>query len=239
MATFKDGKLVSGPSDKHFEILASHGITDGVPDKFLPQPQQNTGGGGGFFGSGYISFADRFDGGGPGRSGARFSIADTSDYDLNGDNYISEAEYAAAEANNPNFASTQGGMAAVSNAFGAKPYGSYAQEQALGSQGTNIGTTGIANLIAGGGVMGAIFNKLRGHNAGAVNPNLPLGMALGSSPNPNLKPTNFAPPANPISGTTGLSVSPQGLPENAAAPVQVIANGGLVGLRGYLSGGRL
>lgn len=233
MATFKDGKLVSGPSDKHFEILASHGITDGVPDKFLPQPQQNTGGGNGFFGSGYISFADRFDGGGPGRSGARFSTGNTSDYDLDGDNYISEAEYAAAEANNPNFASTQGGMAALSNTFGARPYGSYAQEQALGAQGTNIGTTGIANLIAGGGVMGAIFNKLRGHNAGAVNPNLPLGAPLGGPPVPMSNPANVAPPVPPA------PTFEQNEAAYSGSPVQVIANGGLVGLRGYLSGGRL
>lgn len=104
----------------------------------------------------YISFKDRFDGGGPGRSGARFSTGDTGSYDTNKDGYISEAEYKAAE-RNPNFSQTQGGIAALSNFLGARPRGSYGRERALGQSGTNIGTSGIANYIAGGGMAGSLF----------------------------------------------------------------------------------
>lgn len=41
---------------------------------------------------GYSSFKDMFDGGGKGKSGSSFSTADNSAADLDGDNYISEAE---------------------------------------------------------------------------------------------------------------------------------------------------
>ena len=99
----------------------------------------------GIFGTEYESIKDMFDGGGPGRSGARFSSGDTGAYDTDKDNYVSEAEYARAEANNPNFRDTQGGIASLSNRFGARPRGSYGRERALGPQGTNIGTSGIAN----------------------------------------------------------------------------------------------
>ena len=113
---------------------------------------------GGIFNSGYKDIKDMFDGGGPGRSGARFSTGDTSSYDRNRDNYVSEAEYARAEKNNPNFRDTQGGIASLSNMFGARPRGSYAQERSLGPRGTNIGTSGIANYAAGLGGLGVLFS---------------------------------------------------------------------------------
>ena len=127
MVVFKDGKRIDGgPSDRHYEILASHGKIDAIPrdrrSEFVaaPAPRVERGG---IFNSGYKNLRDMFDGGGPGRSGARFSSGDTGAYDTNKDNYISEAEYAAAEASNPNFRNTQGGIAAISNYIGARPRG--------------------------------------------------------------------------------------------------------------------
>jgi len=163
MAVFggPDGRRIDGgPSDRHYEILASHGKTDAIPrdrrSEFVaaPAPRVERGG---IFNSGYTSLRDMFDGGGPGRSGARFSNRDTGTYDTNKDNYVSEAEYAAAEANNPNFRDTQGGIAALSNMSGARPRGSYGRERALGPQGTNIGTSGIANYVAKGGMFGPML----------------------------------------------------------------------------------
>jgi hypothetical protein len=160
MATYRDGKRVDGgPSDRHYEILASHGNTDAIPQsrrsEFVaaPAPRQNRGG---IFNSGYTNIRDMFDGGGPGRSGARFSSRDTGAYDTNNDNYISEAEYSAASSS-PDFSRTQGGIAAISNFLGARPRGSYGRERALGPRGTNIGTSGIANYIAGGGMFGPML----------------------------------------------------------------------------------
>jgi len=160
MATYRDGKRVDGgPSDRHYEILASHGNTSAIPQsrrsEFVaaPAPRQNRGG---IFNSGYISLTDFGDGGGPGRSGARFSSRDTGAYDTNNDGYVSEAEYKAAESR-PDFSRTQGGIAAISNYIGARPRGSYGRERALGQRGTNIGTSGIANYVAGGGMFGPLF----------------------------------------------------------------------------------
>jgi hypothetical protein len=131
---------------------------------------------GGIFNSGYTSLRDMFDGGGPGRSGARFSTGDTSSYDRDRDNYVSEAEYARAEKNNPNFRDTQGGIAALSNMFGARPRGSYAQERALGPRGTNIGTSGIANYAAGLGGLGALFSGGKPNALQRANPQMDQGM---------------------------------------------------------------
>lgn len=113
---------------------------------------------------GYTSFRDRFDGGGMGMSGARFSRGDVSSFDKDGDNYISEQEYIAQE-NNPLYrTSTERGIPSLSNRFlGARPLGSYAQERNLlqntGVPGTNIGTSGPADYLMGGGFLG---NMLRG-----------------------------------------------------------------------------
>ena len=113
---------------------------------------------------GYTSFRDRFDGGGMGMSGARFSSGDVSSFDRDGDNYISEQEYIAQE-NNPLYkTSTERGIPSLSNRFvGARPLGSYAQERNLlqntGVPGTNIGTSGPADYLMGGGFLG---NMLRG-----------------------------------------------------------------------------
>tara|TARA_R100001460_G_scaffold81728_4_gene122641 strand:- start:7409 stop:8254 length:846 start_codon:yes stop_codon:yes gene_type:complete len=114
----------------------------------------------------YTSIRDRFDGGGMGMSGARFSRGDVSSFDKDGDNYISEQEYLAAEKNQKDLfeTSTMRGIPSLSNRFvGARPLGSYAQERDLlqntGVPGTNIGTSGPADYLMGGGFLG---NMLRG-----------------------------------------------------------------------------
>ena len=127
---------------------------------------------------GFLDFMrDITDGGGPGRSGARFSSGDTSVLDSNNDNYVSEAEYMrgqrAAEANDDRgrggtfgdaYNQAQTGISTFSNAFGALPRGSIATEAALGSDGRDISTSGIARFMQGGGVLGAMGRGLTGGN---------------------------------------------------------------------------
>ena len=50
-----------------------------------------------------------------------------------------------------------GGIGAFLNALGIRPLGSYENERTRGPRGTNIGTSGLANYIAGGGPLGALF----------------------------------------------------------------------------------
>lgn len=198
---------------------------------------------GGIFNSGYTSFKDMFDGGGPGRSGAMFSSKSLDNYGVDKGGYVSQAAIDKMKATNPDQynADFGTGIGGLSNRFGARPYGSYAQERALGPQGTNIGTSGIADFIVGGGVLGSIMNKLRGHDMSVVDPNLPVGMALGSSPRPMSRPANLAVPT-PMDGTGGAVPSNMAgvatpLAQNTAMPVQVLANGGLAGLARYMAYG--
>ena len=122
-------------------------------------------------------FTDITDGGGAGRSGARFSSGDTSVLDSNNDNYVSEAEYMrgqlASEANDDRgrggtfgdaYNQAQTGISTFSNAFGALPRGSIATEAALGSDGRDISTSRIARFMQGGGVLGAMGRGLTGGN---------------------------------------------------------------------------
>ena len=115
------------------------------------------------------------DGGGPGRSGARFSSRDTGGLDLNQDNYISEAEYqrgqSSAESNADQgitgeigdaYNNSRGVISNFSNAFGALPRGSIASEAALGSEGTDIKTDGLARFMQGGAFFGALGRGLTG-----------------------------------------------------------------------------
>ncbi len=129
-------------------------------------------------GGGYTSFFDRIDGGGPGRSGARFSSGDTGAF-AGESNYVSEQMYRDAEKNQPEaFAQTQGGIASLSNLAGFRPYGSYDQERGLGAKGINIGTSGIGDYFAG---QGAIGNFIRGgvpSSKQRVEPNVPIGNSL-------------------------------------------------------------
>lgn len=121
---------------------------------------------------------DITDGGGPGRSGARFSSGDTSVLDSNNDNYVSEAEYMrgqlASEANEDRgrggtfgdaYNQAQTGVSKFSNAFGALPRGSIASEAALGPEyGSPIETKNMARFMQGGGVLGAMGRGLTGGN---------------------------------------------------------------------------
>lgn len=123
-------------------------------------------------------FTDITDGGGAGRSGARFSSGDTSVLDSNNDNYVSEAEYMrgqrAAEANEDRgrggtfgdaYNQAQTGISTFSNAFGALPRGSIASEAALGPEyGSPIETKNMARFMQGGSVLGAIGRGLTGGN---------------------------------------------------------------------------
>ena len=132
---------------RHFDII-------GKPNPFagVHAAQKRAGG------SKFTGIRDMFDGGGPGRSGSRFFMRDTSAMDANKDNYISEAEAIAFQNKDEGaYNKAVGGISALSNLSGARPRGSYAQERALGPAGTNIGTSGIANYITGGGPIGALF----------------------------------------------------------------------------------
>ena len=121
-------------------------------------------------------FADISDGGGAGRSGARFSSGNTGVLDSNNDNYVSEAEYMrgqkASEANDDRggrfgdaYNQAQTGISTFSNAFGALPRGSIASEAALGPKyGSKIETKNAARFLQGGGYLGAIGRGLTGGN---------------------------------------------------------------------------
>lgn len=127
-------------------------------------------------GGGYTSFSDMFDGGGPGRSGARFSSGDTGGLDLNQDNYISEQEYQRGQSNAESNADqgitgpigdaynqAQTGISTFSNSFGALPRGSIRQEAALGPEyGSPIETKNMARFLQGGGFTGAAIRGVSG-----------------------------------------------------------------------------
>ena len=130
-------------------------------------------------GGGYTSFFDRIDGGGPGRSGARFSSADTGAFAGPLGTYVSEAMYNAAEQNQPDaFAQTQGGIASLTNRLGFRPRGSYEQERNLGAEGTNIGTSALGRYLGGGGIIGDFIRDGAPSSLMQVDPNVPLGERL-------------------------------------------------------------
>ena len=128
---------------------------------------------------GYDRVSDMFDGGGPGRSGARFSGAGVGALDVNKDNYISEAEYLSGEQHSisnkaRNISGPDDGpigyaydhrnnfISGISNTIGALPQGSIASEAALGSDGTDIKTDGLARFMQGGAFWGALGRGLTG-----------------------------------------------------------------------------
>jgi len=148
---------------RHFEIL-------GRPNPFEKthsMVRRSLDSGGNASRPSYTSIRDMFDGGGPGRTGSRFFSRDTGAMDVNKDNYISEAESIAFKNKDQDaYNKAVGGIGSISNFSGARPRGSYAQERSLGPAGTNIGTSGIANYITGGGILGNIFGgKDRSPNA--------------------------------------------------------------------------
>jgi len=137
-------------------------------------------------------FADITDGGGPGRSGARFSSRDTGGLDLNQDNYISEQEYQRGQSNAESNAdqgitgpigdaynNSRGVISNFSNAFGALPRGSIRQEAALGPQyGSPIETKNMARFLQGGGFTGAAIRGVSGFLGGAADAAGDMGRAL-------------------------------------------------------------
>ena len=152
----------------------SRGVTSADIGNTAPSTFQ----GGGFFG-GYTSGADLIDGGGPGRSGARFSSGDTSAFAGPPGTYVSEAMYNAAEQNQPDaFAQTQGGIASLTNRLGFRPRGSYDQERNLKADGINIGTFGLGSFLGGGGIIGDFIRDGAPSSSMQVDPNVPLGARL-------------------------------------------------------------
>lgn len=168
---------------------------------------------GGSENDGYISFADMFDGGGPGRSGARFSGGDTSVLDSNNDNYVSEAEYMrgqlASEANEAKggygrfgdaYNDAQTGISTFSNTFGALPRGSIRQEAALGPEyGSPIETKNMARYLQMGGMPGAAIRGVSGFLNPAINDARNMAMAPvrayrgeGAPPDPVVTPEQAA-----------------------------------------------
>ena len=136
-------------------------------------------------------FTDITDGGGAGRSGARFSSGDTSVLDDNNDRYVSEAEYMrgqlASEANDAKggygrfgdaYNDAQTGISTFSNAFGALPRGSIRQEAALGPQyGSPIETKNMARYLQMGGMPGAAIRGVSGFLNPAINDARNMAMA--------------------------------------------------------------
>jgi hypothetical protein len=149
----------------------SRGVTSSDIGNMSPSTYQG--------GGGYTGFFDRIDGGGPGRSGARFSSADTGAFAGPRGTYVSEAMYNAAEQNQPDaFAQTQGGIASLTNRLGFRPRGSYDQERGLGAEGTNIGTSGLGSYLGGGGMIGDFIRDGAPSSLMQVDPNVPLGARL-------------------------------------------------------------
>ena len=129
---------------------------------------------------GFLDFlTDIQDGGGPGRSGARFSGAGVGALDVNKDNYISEAEYLSGEQHSISnkergisgpddgpigyaYDNRNNFISGISNTIGALPRGSIASEAALGSEGTDIKTDGLARFMQGGAFFGALGRGLTG-----------------------------------------------------------------------------
>lgn len=139
---------------RHFEILG----TDNPFERAHGLMRGSIASGGSGADRPYKDAKDLGDGGGPGRSGSRFFMRDTSAMDTNNDGYISEEEAITFQNKDRGaYNKAVGGIGAVSNALGIRPLGSYENERTRGPRGTNIGTSGLANYIAGGGPLGALF----------------------------------------------------------------------------------
>ena len=172
---------------------------------------------------------DITDGGGAGRSGARFSSGDTSVLDSNNDNYVSEAEYMrgqlASEANEDRgrggtfgdaYNNSRGVISNFSNSFGALPRGSIRQEAALGPQyGSPIETKNMARYLQMGGMPGAAIRGVSGFLNPAINDARNMAMAPvrayrgeGAPPDPVVTPEQAARSYDSIFNT-GERIVPQ------------------------------
>ena len=165
---------------------------------------------------------DITDGGGPGRSGARFSSRDTGGLDLNQDNYISEQEYQRGQSNSESNAdsgitgeigdaynNSRGVISNFSNSFGALPRGSIRQEAALGPQyGSPIETKNMARYLQMGGIPGAAIRGVSGFLGGAADAAGDMAMAPvrayrgeGAPPDPVVTPEQQARSSDSIFNT--------------------------------------
>jgi len=174
-------------------------------------------------------FRDITDGGGPGRSGARFSSRDTGGLDQNQDNYISEQEYQRGQSNSESNAdrgitgeigdaynNSRGAISNFSNSFGALPRGSIRQEAALGPQyGTPIETKNMVRYLQMGGLPGAAIRGVSGFLNPAINDARNMAMAPvrayrgeGAPPNPVVTPEQAARSYDSIFNT-GERIVPQ------------------------------
>ena len=174
-------------------------------------------------------FTDITDGGGAGRSGARFSSGDTGGLDQNQDNYISEQEYQRGQSNAESNAdqgitgpigdaynNSRGVVSNFSNSFGALPRGSIRQEAALGPQyGTPIETKNMARYLQMGGMPGAAIRGVSGFLNPAINDARNMAMAPvrayrgeGAPPNPVVTPEQAARSYDSIFNT-GERIVPQ------------------------------
>jgi len=172
---------------------------------------------------------DITDGGGAGRSGARFSSGDTGGLDQNQDNYISEQEYQRGQSNSESNAdrgitgrigdaynNSRGVISNFSNSFGALPRGSIRQEAALGPQyGTPIETKNMARYLQMGGMPGAAIRGVSGFLNPAINDARNMAMAPvrayrgeGAPPNPVVTPEQAARSYDSIFNT-GERIVPQ------------------------------
>jgi len=165
---------------------------------------------------------DITDGGGAGRSGARFSSGDTGGLDLNQDNYISEQEYQRGQSNSESNAdsgitgeigdaynNSRGVISNFSNSFGALPRGSIRQEAALGPQyGSPIETKNMARYLQMGGIPGAAIRGVSGFLGGAADAAGDMAMAPvrayrgeGAPPDPVVTPEQQARSSDSIFNT--------------------------------------
>tara|TARA_B110000211_G_scaffold90364_1_gene105561 strand:- start:52 stop:1026 length:975 start_codon:yes stop_codon:yes gene_type:complete len=156
---------------------------------------------------GYDSVSDMFDGGGPGKSGAQFSGGGAANLDTDNDNYISQTEYSAgksaSEANRNNkisnaYDNRNNFISGISNTVGALPRGSIVAEAARGGNMDTMKTTGIANYLQGGGMIGKV---VRGITGDAAN----MGRAL--TPQPV---QDFASEFGKAAGDMGRALTGQG-----------------------------
>jgi hypothetical protein len=198
---------------------------------------------------GYDSGTDMIDGGGPGRSGARFSSGDTGAFAGAPGTYVSEQMYRDAEKNQPEaFAQAQGGIASLSNMGGFRPKGSYDQERKLGAQGINIGTSGIGDYLAGQGMIGSFIRGGVPSALQRVEPNVPMGHNLDPAAvqffneetaevptlmerlrltpefeNPNRRPPNYREPSNNDNSVAITPPAPEMIEVPGPAPTRHIA----------------
>ena len=170
---------------------------------------------------------DITDGGGAGRSGARFSSGDTGGLDLNQDNYISEQEYQRGQSNSESNAdsgitgeigdaynNSRGVISNFSNSFGALPRGSIRQEAALGPQyGSPIETKNMARYLQMGGMPGAAIRGVSGFLNPAITDARNMAMAPvrayrgeGAPPNPVVTPEQAAKSYDSIFNTGARTV---------------------------------